>query len=208
PVARDAIYRRLDTLRQQQGGAVSLVLQEIAAKLEASGVPARVYGREKQPFSIWRKLQRKSIGFSQLSDIYAFRVIVDTEEDCYRALGVIHRTWPSVPERFKDFISTPKRNNYRSLHTTVVGPKGMRIEMQIRPEAMDRVADEGVAAHWRYKDQTYGFDAEAQAAAGGRDPLVNLRHLVQVLEHGGDAEELVEHATLEMSPDQGFVFPP
>jgi GTP pyrophosphokinase/guanosine-3',5'-bis(diphosphate) 3'-pyrophosphohydrolase len=208
PVARDAITRRLDKLRQDQGGAVSMVSGEIAAKLDTAGVPARVYGREKHPYSIWRKLQRKSIGFSQLSDIYAFRVIVDTEEDCYRALGVIHRAWPSVPERFKDFISTPKRNNYRSLHTTVVGPRGMRIEMQIRTETMDRVAEEGVAAHWRYKDKSYGFDAEHQAAAGGRDPLVNLRHLVQVLEHGGDAEELVEHTKLEMFLDQAFVFTP
>ncbi len=208
PVARDAIIRRLETLRQQQGGAVALVSKEVSHRLEAANIAPRVFGREKHPFSIWRKLQRKSIGFSQLSDIYAFRVIVDTEEDCYRALGVIHRAWPSVPERFKDFISTPKRNNYRSLHTTVVGPKGMRIEMQIRTEAMDLVAEEGVAAHWRYKNKSYGFDPEAQAAAGGRDPLVNLRHLVQVLEHGGDAEELVEHAKLEMYLDQAFVFTP
>jgi GTP diphosphokinase / guanosine-3',5'-bis(diphosphate) 3'-diphosphatase len=208
PVARDAIHRRLDTLRRDQGGAVSLVSQEISTKLEAAGAPARVYGREKHPYSIWRKLQKKSIGFSQLSDIYAFRVIVDTEEDCYRALGVIHRAWPCVPERFKDFISTPKRNNYRSLHTTVVGPKGMRIEMQIRTEAMDRVAEDGVAAHWRYKDQSYGFDVEHQKAAGGRDPLANLRQLVQVLEHGGDAEELVENTKLEMFLDQVFVFTP
>ncbi|WP_333586872.1 RelA/SpoT family protein [Phenylobacterium sp.] len=208
PVARDAIGRRLEALRQEQGGAVSLVSGEVSAKLKEAGIPARVFGREKHPFSIWRKLQRKSIGFSQLSDIYAFRVIVDTEEDCYRALGVIHRSWPSVPERFKDFISTPKRNNYRSIHTTVVGPRGMRIEMQIRTEAMDRVAEDGVAAHWRYKNESYGFDAEAQAAAGGRDPLVNLRHLVQLLEHGGDVEELVEHAKLEMFLDQVFVFTP
>ncbi|MBS0363307.1 MAG: bifunctional (p)ppGpp synthetase/guanosine-3',5'-bis(diphosphate) 3'-pyrophosphohydrolase [Proteobacteria bacterium] len=208
PVARDAIGRRLETLRQQQGGAVSLVSQEISARLDTAGIAARVFGREKNAYSIWRKLQRKSIGFSQLSDIYAFRVIVDTEEDCYRALGVVHRAWPSVPERFKDFISTPKRNNYRSLHTTVVGPRGMRIEMQIRTEAMDRVAEEGVAAHWRYKNDSYGFDAEHQEAAGGRDPLVNLRHLVQVLEHGGDPEELVEHAKLEMFLDQAFVFTP
>jgi GTP pyrophosphokinase/guanosine-3',5'-bis(diphosphate) 3'-pyrophosphohydrolase len=208
PVARDAIYRRLDTLRHQQGEAVSVVSGEIASRLETAGIPARVFGREKHPYSIWRKLQRKSIGFSQLSDIYAFRVIVDSEDDCYRALGVIHRAWPMVPERFKDFISTPKRNNYRSLHTTVVGPKGMRIEMQIRTETMDLVAEEGVAAHWRYKDKSYGFDAEHQKAAGGRDPLANLRHLVQVLEHGGDAEELVEHAKLEMFLDQVFVFTP
>ena len=185
-----------------------MVSEEISSRLEASGIPARVFGREKHPFSIWRKLQRKSISFYQLSDIYAFRVIVDSEDDCYRALGVIHRTWPTIPERFKDYLSTPKRNNYRSLHTTVVGPKGMRIEMQIRTEAMDRIAEEGVAAHWRYKDQSYGFDAEAMEAAGGRDPLANLRQLVQVLEHGGDAEELVEHAKLEMFLDQVFVFTP
>ncbi|HEX4197667.1 MAG TPA: bifunctional (p)ppGpp synthetase/guanosine-3',5'-bis(diphosphate) 3'-pyrophosphohydrolase [Caulobacteraceae bacterium] len=208
PIARDAIVRRLATLRGAQGEAVAVVSGEIAAKLEAAGLPARVFGREKHPYSIWRKLQRKSISFYQLSDIYAFRVILDTEEDCYRALGVIHRSWPCVPERFKDFISTPKRNNYRSLHTTVMGPRGMRIEMQIRTEAMDRVAEDGVAAHWRYKDQAYGFDPEAMEAAGGRDPLVNLRHLVQVLEHGGDAEDLVEHAKLEMFVDQVFVFTP
>jgi guanosine-3',5'-bis(diphosphate) 3'-pyrophosphohydrolase len=208
PVARDAIVRRLDVLRDEQGGAVALVSKEIAARLETMGIPARVFGREKNPYSIWRKLQRKSIGFSQLSDIYAFRVVVDSVDDCYRALGVIHRAWPSVPERFKDFISTPKRNNYRSLHTTVVGPRGMRIEMQIRTEAMHLVAEEGVAAHWRYKDESYGFDVEHQKAAGGRDPLINLRHLVQVLEHGGDVEELVEHAKLEMFLDQVFVFTP
>ncbi|MFI4976216.1 MAG: RelA/SpoT family protein [Caulobacterales bacterium] len=208
PVARDAIVRRLHDLRAGQGEAVALVSQEISQKLEVEGIAARVFGREKHPYSIWRKLQRKSIGFSQLSDIYAFRVIVDGEEDCYRALGVIHRAWSCVPERFKDFISTPKRNNYRSIHTTVVGPRGMRIEMQIRTEGMDRVAEEGVAAHWRYKDQWYGFDEEAATADGGRDPLANLRQLVQVLEHGGDSEELVEHAKLEMFLDQSFVFTP
>ncbi|HLY77778.1 MAG TPA: bifunctional (p)ppGpp synthetase/guanosine-3',5'-bis(diphosphate) 3'-pyrophosphohydrolase, partial [Caulobacteraceae bacterium] len=208
PVARDAIVRRLDALRAGQGEAVAMVSREVSAKLEEAGVGARVFGREKHPYSIWRKLQRKSIGFSQLSDIFAFRVIVDAEADCYRALGVIHRTWPCVPERFKDFISTPKRNNYRSIHTTVVGPRGMRIEMQIRTEPMDLVAEEGVAAHWRYKDQSYGFDPEAAEAAGGRDPLANLRQLVQVLEHGGDSEELIEHAKLEMFLDQVFVFTP
>jgi GTP pyrophosphokinase/guanosine-3',5'-bis(diphosphate) 3'-pyrophosphohydrolase len=206
--ARDAIVLRVQSLRVTQGPAVAVVSAEIAARLKAANIEARVFGREKTPFSIWRKLQRKSIGFSQLSDIYAFRVIVDHEDDCYRALGVIHRAWPSVPERFKDYISTPKRNNYRSLHTTVVAPRGMRIEMQIRTESMDRIAEEGVAAHWRYKDKSYGFDAEAAEAAGGRDPLVNLRNLVQLLEHGGDVDELVEHAKLEMFLDQVFVFTP
>ena len=208
PVARNAICRRVEGLRKEQGGAVAVLSNEIMARLQGEDVVSHVYGREKNPYSIWRKLQRKSLGFSQLSDIFAFRVIVQSEDDCYKALGVVHRAWPTVPERFKDYISTPKRNNYRSLHTTVVGPKGMRIEMQIRTEAMERVAEEGVAAHWRYKDTSYGFDAEHQAAAGGRDPLVNLRHLVQVLEHGGDVEELVEHAKLEMYLDQSFVFTP
>ncbi len=208
PVAQAAIERRLEVLKSEQGGAVSIVSGEVARRLDEAGVPARVYGREKSAYSIWRKLQRKSIGFSQLSDIFAFRVIVDSESDCYAALGVIHRTWNCVPERFKDFISTPKRNNYRSLHTTVVGPKSTRIEMQIRTEAMDRVAEEGVAAHWRYKNGDYRFDAEAAAADGGRDPLVNLRNLVQALDHGGEAEEIVEHAKLEMYLDTVFVFTP
>nr|WP_245863897.1 bifunctional (p)ppGpp synthetase/guanosine-3',5'-bis(diphosphate) 3'-pyrophosphohydrolase [Caulobacter mirabilis] len=208
PVARHALQRRLEAMRADQGQAVEQVSGEITRLLEAENIPARVFGREKHPFSIWRKLQRKSIGFSQMSDIYAFRVIVDSEEDCYRALGLIHRHWPCVPERFKDFISTPKRNNYRSLHTTVIGPKGMRIEMQIRTELMDRIAEDGVAAHWRYKNQSYGFDREAMEADGGRDPLANLRQLVQVLEHGGDAEDLVEHAKMEMFLDQVFVFTP
>jgi GTP pyrophosphokinase/guanosine-3',5'-bis(diphosphate) 3'-pyrophosphohydrolase len=208
PGARNAIVRRLEGLRADQGSAVAVVSGEISAKLEAAGIAARVFGREKHPFSIWRKLQRKSISFYQLSDIYAFRVIVDSDDDCYRALGVIHRTWPTIPERFKDYLSTPKRNNYRSLHTTVVGPTGMRIEMQIRTEAMDRIAEDGVAAHWRYKNGDYGFDAEAAEEAGGRDPLSNLRNLVQLLEHGGDVYELVEHAKMEMFLDQVFVFSP
>jgi GTP pyrophosphokinase/guanosine-3',5'-bis(diphosphate) 3'-pyrophosphohydrolase len=208
PVARDAIIRRLDALRARQGKSVALVSEEIVRKLGDAGIAVRVIGREKNPFSIWRKLQRKSLGFAQLSDIYAFRVIVDTEEDCYRALGVIHRTWSMVPDRFKDFISTPKRNNYRSIHTTVVGPRAARIELQIRTEAMDLVAEQGVAAHWRYKNETYGFDPEAAAAAGGSDPLENLRQLVQVLDQGGDAEDLLEHAKMEMFLDQVFVFTP
>ena len=208
PTARDAILRRLETLRSEQGTAVAAASGEITARLDAAGIAARVHGRQKSAYSIWRKLQRKSVAFSQLSDIYGFRVVVDEEDDCYRALGLIHKAWPCVPERFKDYISTPKRNNYRSLHTTVVGPRGMRIELQIRTEAMDRVAEEGVAAHWRYKGKTYGFDAQASGADGGRDPLLNLRQLVQLMDHGGDAEEMVEHAKLEMYLDQVFVFTP
>ncbi len=208
PKARDAIIRRLDGLRAGQGGAVALAHAEVAKALLAAGVTCRVVGREKNAYSIWRKLQRKSLGFAQLSDIYGFRVIVGTEDDCYRALGIIHRAWPCVPDRFKDFISIPKLNNYRSIHTTVVGPRAMRIEMQIRTESMDRVAEQGVAAHWRYKNETYAFDPESAAEAGGSDPLLNIRQLVQVLEQGGDADDLLEHAKLDMFLDQVFVFTP
>lgn len=206
--ARVAIQRRLEALKLENGSAIEAVSPEIERVLSEAGLHARVKGREKTPYSIWRKLQRKAVGFSSLSDIYGFRVIVDSEDDCYRALGVIHRAWPMVPERFKDFISTPKSNNYRSLHTTVVGPGGLRIEMQIRTEIMDRVAEDGVAAHWAYKNQSYGFDREAMEADGGRDPLLNLRHLVQVIEHGEGGEDWVEHAKLEMFLDQVFVFTP
>ena len=208
PTARTAIERRLEALRLEHGRAVQGVAREVQTVLEEAGIKARVFGREKTPYSIWRKLQRKALGFSALSDIYGFRVIVESEDDCYRALGVIHRAWPMVPERFKDLISTPKSNNYRSLHTTVVGPSGLRIEMQIRTEAMDRVAEEGVAAHWRYKNKSYGFDREAMEEGGGRDPLLTLRHLVQVIEHGEGGEDWVEHAKLEMYLDQVFVFTP
>ncbi|SJM59518.1 GTP pyrophosphokinase 3'-pyrophosphohydrolase [Brevundimonas diminuta 3F5N] len=206
--ARVAIQRRLEALKLENGSAIEAVSPEIERVLSEAGLGARVKGREKTPYSIWRKLQRKTVGFSSLSDIYGFRVIVESEDDCYRALGVIHRAWPMVPERFKDFISTPKSNNYRSLHTTVVGPGGLRIEMQIRTEIMDRVAEDGVAAHWAYKNQSYGFDREAMEADGGRDPLLNLRHLVQVIEHGEGGEDWVEHAKLEMYLDQVFVFTP
>jgi len=208
PTARTAIERRLEALKLEHGRAIDGVSREVERVLREAGVRAQVFGRQKTPYSIWRKLQRKSVGFSSLSDIYGFRVIVEAEDDCYRALGVIHRAWPMVPERFKDFISTPKSNNYRSLHTTVVGPSGLRIEMQIRTEPMDRVAEDGVAAHWAYKNKSYGFDKEAMEQDGGRDPLQNLRHLVQVIEHGEGGEDWVEHAKLEMYLEQVFVFTP
>lgn len=207
PRGLEAITHRLVEMRTHKGQAISEIARDIGLHLSEAGIKARVSGREKSPYSIWKKLQRKSIGFSQLSDIYAFRVIVDSEDDCYRALGVLHRAWPCVQERFKDFISTPKSNNYQSLHTTVIGHKGTRIEMQIRTEDMDRIAEEGLAAHWGYKNQSYGFDEEA-ATKDGRNPINSLRNIVQIVESGGDSEEWVEHAKLEMFLDQVFCFTP
>ena len=208
PLAHQAILLRLKEMRDTKGATVVAIARDVAARLEKAGITARVSGREKSPYSIWKKLQRKSMGFAQLSDVYAFRVVVGSVEECYRSLGIIHRAWPVVPERFKDFISVPKSNNYKSLHTTVVGHKGTRIELQIRTEEMDRIAEEGVAAHWGYKNQAYGFDEEAATRDGGRNPINSLRNIVSIVENGGDSEDWVEHAKMEMFADQVFVFSP
>jgi GTP pyrophosphokinase/guanosine-3',5'-bis(diphosphate) 3'-pyrophosphohydrolase len=207
PAAFESVSRRLAATREARASSVAEVSGAIADMLARAGLEARVYGREKRPYSIWAKLERRGLDFDDLADIYAFRVIVAEPDDCYRALGLIHRRWRCVPERFKDFISTSKPNNYRSIHTTIIGPDHRRVELQIRTEEMDRVAEDGVAAHWRYKNTSYGYDAEAAAAAGG-DPLERLRSLVDILEHGGDPDEFLEHAKLEMFADQVFAFTP
>jgi GTP diphosphokinase / guanosine-3',5'-bis(diphosphate) 3'-diphosphatase len=207
PGASATIAENLEKLRLEKGDAVAEVSKAITQKLADAGIPARVYGRQKRPYSIWRKLERKSVAFHSLSDIYGFRVVVHNESDCYRALGVLHKVWRCVPDRFADYISTPKPNGYRSLHTSVIGPKNLRIELQIRTEDMDAVAERGVAAHWRYKNESYGYDAEAASRSGG-DPLESLRVLIEILDHGGEPEEFLEHAKLEMFQDQVFAFTP
>lgn len=208
PGAWATIADRLAALRAEKGDAVSVIRDAIVEALRTAGIAAGIHGREKRPYSIWRKLERKSLTFSDLADIYGFRVIVDTPSQCYAALGVLHRTWRCVPDRFTDYISTPKPNGYRSLHTTVMGPRNLRVEMQIRTAEMDRVAEEGVAAHWRYKNKSYGYDGDAARAASAPDPLEILRPLVQILEHGGDPDEFLEHAKLEMFQDHVFAFTP
>src|SRR5579862_1572232 len=151
PDAREGILARLAFLREKGGDLVPRVIAELGETLRSGGVEAQVSGREKSPYSVWRKMQRKDVGFEQLSDIMAFRVVVDTVEQCYHALGVLHSRYPVVPGRFKDYISTPKPNQYRSLHTGVIGPERQRIEIQIRTREMHEVAELGVAAHWVYK---------------------------------------------------------
>lgn len=207
PEAEAAINARLEQLRVEKGANVAIIIQTIMEVFEFSGIDARVFGREKQVFSIWRKLQRKSIEFSDLADVYAFRVIVNTADDCYRALGLIHQTWRCVPDQVEDYISNPKPNGYRSIHTTVIGPGNVRVEIQIRTEEMDRIAEVGVAAHWRYKNETYGFDEEL-AASAGLDAREATRSLLEIAEHGGDAGEFLEHAKLEMYQDSVFAFTP
>ncbi len=205
--AESAINARLEQLRLEKGANVAIIIQTIREVFEFAGIDARVFGREKQTYSIWRKLQRKSMEFADLADVYAFRVIVNNPDDCYRALGLIHQTWRCVPDQVEDYISNPKPNGYRSIHTIVIGPGNVRVEIQIRTEEMDQIAENGVAAHWRYKNESYGFDEEA-AASEGLDAREATRSLLEIAEHGGEAGEFLEHAKLEMYSDHVFAFTP
>jgi GTP diphosphokinase / guanosine-3',5'-bis(diphosphate) 3'-diphosphatase len=208
PDAYHAISARLARLKTERGANVAHIKATIATKLRDAGVEAKLEGREKQPYSIWRKLERKKhVQFNELADIYAVRVIVKEPDECYKALGLIHQTWRAVPEAFEDYVSNPKPNGYRSIHTTVVGPGNVRVEIQIRTEEMDRIAELGVAAHWRYKNRSYGFDAEASASTG-LDAREAVQSLLDIVDHGGDAGEFLEHTKLDMYQDHVFAFTP
>jgi guanosine-3',5'-bis(diphosphate) 3'-pyrophosphohydrolase len=199
--ARDSIVTRLARLDASSGERIGRIADQLKRKLAEHGIDAWVYGRAKKPYSIWRKLEVKQLNFEQLSDIFGFRVIVKTPEDCYRALGVLHTSWQMVPDRFKDFISTPKTNGYRSIHTTVIGPEKQRVEVQIRTQEMHDVAERGVAAHWRYRERIADGTADERA-------LEWLRDMVDLLERGDSAEEFLEHSRLNMYQDQVFCFTP
>jgi GTP pyrophosphokinase len=201
--ARNSIVTHFARLDMVGGDRVGCIADQIKRRLAEHGMEAWVYGRGKRPFSIWRKLQTKKLSFEQLSDIFGFRVIVGSTNDCYRALGIIHTSWQMVPERFKDFISTPKPNGYRSIHTTVIGPEKQRVEIQIRTQEMHDIAERGVAAHWRYREHV--------PEAGSNDDSVTygwLRDMVDLLERGDSAEEVLEHSRLAMYQDQVFCFTP
>ena len=202
PEARNSILRRFITLQRETGDAIPKITDDIEAVLDKHGVQAEVYGRAKKPFSIWRKMQEKKLAFSRLSDIYGFRVITQSEDDCYRVLGAIHQRWKSVPGRFKDYISQPKSNGYRSIHTTVSGRDGKRVEVQIRTRQMHEVAEAGVAAHWAYRD---GVRAKNPFAV---DPAKWLESLTERFESAEDHDEFLEHVKLEMYSDQVFCFTP
>jgi len=207
PDARASVIARLRNLDYNQGDLIERISTQVTKSLEDNGVHARVYGREKRPYSIWRKMERKAISFEQLSDVYGFRVIVETTDDCYKALGIIHRRWSVVPERFKDYISTPKRNDYRSIHTTVVGPQGQRVELQIRTREMDEVAEEGIAAHWKYKTGT-GGDFDWRPDLEESKATRRLREMTDLLEQGATPEEFLDNTKLELFQDQVFCFTP
>jgi guanosine-3',5'-bis(diphosphate) 3'-pyrophosphohydrolase len=200
PEAYASIVQRLSFLREQGTDLANQIIAELQKVLTDAGVKCIVSGREKTPYSIWRKMQKKRMEFEQLSDIMAFRIILEDVTACYQALGVIHSEYSMIPGRFKDYISTPKPNNYRSLHTGVIGPLRHRIELQIRTADMHEVAELGVAAHWQYKQ---GQPVQME----GRQYRW-LRELLDILEHASGPEEFLENTKLEMFQDQVFCFTP
>jgi guanosine-3',5'-bis(diphosphate) 3'-pyrophosphohydrolase len=205
PDAYATILERLEELKARNGRVIATIEAEMAEELMERGITATVEGRQKQPYSIWRKMERKSIAFEQLSDIFGFRIIVGSLEDCYRVIGIVHTKWPVVPGRFKDYISTPKQNDYRSIHTTVIGPGRQRVELQVRTFAMHDVARHGIAAHSLYTD---GLAAPKDKLTPESNAYQRLRHTISLLAEGDSPEEFLEHTKLELFQDQVFCFTP
>jgi GTP pyrophosphokinase len=199
PEGRQSVVARLQALREHGSAMVPMICDEVRAVLDEAGIAAEVTGREKTPYSIWRKMRSKSVSFEQLSDIMAFRVVVDSVQSCYAALGALHGHYRIVPNRFKDYISVPKPNGYRSLHTGLHGPRGNRIEVQIRTAEMHDIAEHGAAAHWAYKD--------GSGSTEGRQYRW-MRDLLDILDKASGPEEFLEHTKLEMFQDQVFCFTP
>ena len=202
PEARQSILRRFITLQRESGDVISSITRDIQHELSKIDIDAEVYGRAKKPYSIWRKMQEKDLAFSRLSDIYGFRVIVENESQCYRAVGQIHQRWRAVPGRFKDYISHPKSNGYRSIHTTVSGRDGKRVEVQIRTRTMHEVNEAGIAAHWAYRD------GERVTNPFAVDPVRWIASLTERYDGSEDHKEFLEHVKMEMYADQVFCFTP
>ncbi len=196
--AHDSIVARLNFLREKGSDIVPKIIDALKRDMEENGVKCAVTGREKTPYSIWRKMQQKNASFEQLSDIMAFRICVDDIGACYQALGIVHSKYHMVPRRFKDYISTPKPNGYQSIHTGVIGPENTRIEIQIRTFEMHEIAEKGVAAHWAYK--------QGQKAEGKNFRWI--RELLEILDQASNPEEFLENTKLEMYNDQVFCFTP
>jgi RelA/SpoT family (p)ppGpp synthetase len=205
PGAYAVVTERLNTLAERNRNLIGEIENQLLSNLAKHQMTAQVKGRRKRAFSIWTKMERKSVGFEQLSDIFGFRVIVDSVEECYRALGIVHTAWPVVPGRFKDYISTPKQNDYRSIHTTVIGPGNQRVELQIRTREMDEIAELGIAAHALYKD---GIGSPTELLNRESNAYAWLRHTIEVLAEGLNPEEFLEHTKLELFHDQVFCFTP
>lgn len=199
PRIRDSILERLNDISENGQQLIEEIITELNESISNKGFSAKVYGRQKTPFSIYLKMNQKNVSFDQLSDIIAFRILVDNVQDCYQALGIIHTKYKMVPESFQDFISTPKNNGYQSIHTIIIGPGQQRVEIQIRTKEMHDIAELGVAAHWSYKQKYYAPDGKQ---------FRWIRELLQILDYAHDPEEFIHNTKLEMYYDQVFCFTP
>ena len=207
PEQHTVVVEKLEALKDANVGAIDDLRKAVEMRFAEVDFSVEVTGREKKPYSIWRKMENHQISLEQLSDIFGLRLITSSVEDCYRALGIAHTSWRSVPGRLKDYISTPKQNGYQSIHTTVVGPDRRRVELQIRTEAMHQIAEHGVAAHALYKDSVNAADRNGEGN-NASNPYIWLRRLVDELLEGDNPEEFLEHTKLELFHDQVFCFTP
>ncbi|KRB31982.1 MULTISPECIES: RelA/SpoT family protein [Mesorhizobium] len=208
PEAYRAVTARLAEIFERNKGVLTDIEKALSALFEKHAINASVKSRQKKPWSVFRKMEAKALSFEQLSDIFGFRVVVDTVEDCYRALGAIHTTWSMVPGRFKDYISTPKQNDYRSIHTTIVGPSRQRVELQIRTREMNKIAEYGVAAHSIYKDTGGKTNGAGHAISKETNAYAWLRRTIEQLAEGDNPEDFLENTKLELFQDQVFCFTP
>ncbi len=208
PEAYKMVTARLTDIFERNRGVVAEIEASLSQLFEKRSIKAKVKSRQKKPWSVFRKMEAKALSFEQLSDIFGFRVVVDTVEDCYRALGAIHTSWSMVPGRFKDYISTPKSNDYRSIHTTIVGPSRQRIELQIRTADMNSVAEYGVAAHALYKDGRTKANGAGHAISKETNAYAWLRRTIEQLAEGDNPEDFLENTKLELFQDQVFCFTP
>ena len=201
PEARKLITDRLTLIKETSNITFSEISKKITNLLDIKGIKAKVTGREKTPFSIWRKIQNKRISLEQLTDIIGFRVILESVDLCYLSLGIFHTEWSMVPGRFKDYISLPKSNNYQSLHTAVIGPKRQKMEIQIRTKEMHEFAERGIAAHWNYK-------ANEKLNQNSIQQYNWLKDLVELIESGDSNEHYLEYTKMQLFQDQVFCFTP
>ncbi|ADV13936.1 bifunctional (p)ppGpp synthetase/guanosine-3',5'-bis(diphosphate) 3'-pyrophosphohydrolase [Mesorhizobium sp. M7A.F.Ca.CA.001.09.2.1] len=208
PEAYRAVTARLAEIFERNKGVLTDIEKALSTLFEKHAINASVKSRQKKPWSVFRKMEAKALSFEQLSDIFGFRVVVDTVEDCYRALGAIHTAWSMVPGRFKDYISTPKQNDYRSIHTTIVGPSRQRVELQIRTREMNKIAEYGVAAHSIYKDTGGKTNGAAHAISKETNAYAWLRRTIEQLAEGDNPEDFLENTKLELFQDQVFCFTP
>jgi guanosine-3',5'-bis(diphosphate) 3'-pyrophosphohydrolase len=208
PEAHRAVTERLGEIYERNKGVIAEIEQALSDLFIRYALYAEVKSRQKKPWSVFRKMEAKALSFEQLSDLFGFRVVLANVEDCYRALGAIHMTWSMVPGRFKDYISTPKQNDYRSIHTTIVGPSRQRVELQIRTQQMDEVAEYGVAAHSIYKDHGSASNGADHAVSKDTNAYAWLRQTIEALSEGDNPEDFLENTKLELFQDQVFAFTP